>query len=206
MLGLIGKNMGMTQIFNEQGALVPISVILIEPNVVVGERTEKRDGYSALILGAGNRKKGRINKPYAGQFRGKIEPTAVLKEFKEFGKEVKVGDRIGVELFDGIAWVDVSGISKGKGFQGVMKRHGFHGGRKTHGSKFHRAAGSTGMAASPSRVFRGTKMAGRMGGEKRTVQNLKLVKIDAEKGILLVKGSVPGRRGGQVLVIEAKKK
>ncbi len=206
MLGLIGKNMGMTQIFNEQGALVPISVIHIEPNVVIGERTEKKDGYSALILGAGNRKKRRIKKPYAGQFPGKIEPSAILKEFKEFGKEVKVGDRIGVELFDGIAWVDVSGISKGKGYQGVMKRHGFHGGRKTHGSKFHRAAGSTGMAASPSRIFPGTKMAGRMGGEKRTVQNLRLLRVDTEKGILLVKGSVPGRRGGRVLITEAKKK
>lgn len=206
MLGLIGKNIGMTQIFNEQGALVPISVIHIEPNVVIGERTEKKDGYSAVILGAGKRKKRRIKKPYAGQFRGKIEPSAVLKEFKGFGKEVKVGDKIGVELFDGIAWVDVSGISKGKGFQGVMKRHGFHGGGKTHGSKFHRTAGSTGMAASPSRIFRGTKMAGRMGGEKRTVQNLRLVKIDRERGILLVKGCVPGRRGGQVLVTEAKKK
>jgi large subunit ribosomal protein L3 len=206
MLGLIGKNMGMTQIFNEQGALVPITVIHIEPNVVIGERTEKRDGYSALVLGAGNRKKNRIKKPYSGQFRDKIEPTAVLKEFREFGKEVKLGDRIGVELFDGIAWVDVSGISKGKGYQGVMKRHGFRGGRKSHGSKFHRAAGSTGMAASPSRVLPGTKMAGRMGGEKRTVQNLRLLKIDPEKGILLVKGCVPGRRGGQVLVTEAKKK
>lgn len=195
----------MTQVFDESGNLTPVTVIHIEPNAVIGERTTDRDGYSALILGAGILKKKRIKKPFAGQFPEGIEPCTDLKEFKDSAK-YRIGEKVGVEIFEGVGFVDVRGVSKGKGYQGVIKRHGFHGGSKSHGSKFHRAGGSTGMAASPSKVFRGTKMAGRMGGENKTLQNLRLMKIDQENGILLVKGAVPGTRGGKVLVMKAKKK
>ena len=133
-------------------------------------------------------------------------PRAFLKELRDFSCECEIGDELGLELFDGVRYVDVIGISKGKGYQGGMKRHGFHGGRKTHGSKFHRDLGSTGQAAWPSRTFKGQKMAGRMGGERTTVQNLSLVRVDAEKEILVVRGAIPGPRGSYVMVRKAKKK
>jgi large subunit ribosomal protein L3 len=204
MLGLIGKKIGMTQVFDDSGNLIPVTVIQVEPNVVVSNRAEAKDGYSAVVLGAGTRKK--AIKPYAGQFPEGIKPVRVLREFRDFGREVEVGQMLGVEIFEGVHFVDVQGVSKGKGYQGVMKRHGFGGGRKSHGSKFHRAGGSTGMAASPSKVIKGTKMAGRMGGENRTVQNLKVVKVDPEQQTLIVMGAVPGKNSGQVLVTLAKKK
>lgn len=204
MLGLIGKKIGMTQVFDEQGNLIPVTVIQVEPNVVVANRAVDKDGYSAAVLGMGTKKK--AIKPYAGQFPEGIKPAQTLKEFRDFGREVEVGQQLGVEIFEGVHFVDVQGVSKGKGYQGVMKRHGFHGGRKSHGSKFHRAGGSTGMAASPSKVIKGTRMAGRMGGENRTVQNLKVISVDAEKQTLTVMGAVPGRNSGRVLVTLAKKK
>ncbi len=206
MLGLIGKKIGMTQFFDEGGNLIPVTVVEVEQNTVVGERTVERNGYSSVILGATAMKKRRIKKPYSGQFPDGVEPCMNLKEIRNFEKDFKIGQKIGVELFEGLSFVDVQGVSKGKGYQGVMKRHGFSGGCKTHGSKFHRAGGSTGMAASPSKVLRGTKMAGRMGGEKRNVQNLQILKVDQERGILLIKGAIPGRRGGNVIVTKAKKK
>ncbi len=205
MFGLIGKKIGMSQVFDESGNLVPVTVIEISPNKVVGERTVEKDGYSSVLLGSNPMKKNRLKKPYSGQFPEGIEPYSDLKEFRDFGKDVKVGDTFGVEIFEDLHFVDVQGISKGKGFQGVMKRHGFSGGRKSHGSKFHRTAGSTGMAASPSKVMRGTRMAGRMGGDKKTIQNLRIVRIDRENEILLVKGAIPGRKGGRVLVTGARK-
>jgi large subunit ribosomal protein L3 len=204
MLGLIGKKIGMTQVFDEGGNLIPVTVIKVEPNVVVGSRGVDKDGYSAVVLGTGTHK--RANKPYAGQFPDNMKPVRTLREFRDFGREVKVGEQLGVEIFEGAHFVDVQGVSKGKGYQGVMKRHGFGGGRKSHGSKFHRAGGSTGMAASPSKVIKGTKMAGRMGGENKTVQNLKVIKVDTEKQTLTVMGAVPGRNSGRVLVTLAKKK
>ncbi len=206
MLGLIGKKMGMTQIFNEKGDVVPVTAIKIDPNLVVGEREEKRHGYNAVLLGAFAAKKKQLTKPVLGQFGPDLAPTQVLCEIRDFEREYKRGDELGVELFDGIRFVDVRGRTKGKGFQGVMKRHGFKGGSKTHGSKFHRAGGSTGMAAWPSRVFKGTKMPGRMGGARNTVQNLRLVSIDQENGLLLIKGSIPGPRNGVVIVTQAKKR
>ncbi len=204
MLGLIGKKIGMTQVFDEGGSLIPVTVIQVEPNVVVGSRTVDKDGYSAVVLGAGTRKK--AIKPYAGQFPEGLKPASTLKEFRDSEREVAVGQQLGVEIFEGVPFVDVKGVSKGKGYQGVMKRHGFGGGRKSHGSKFHRAGGSTGMAASPSKVIKGTKMAGRMGGENKTVQNLRVIKVDTEKQTLLVMGAVPGRNSGRVLITPAKKK
>jgi large subunit ribosomal protein L3 len=206
MLGLIGKKVGMTQVFDEKGVLTPVTVIQIEGNIVVGERTVEKNGYSACVLGAVDAKKNRVTKPYAGQFGDVCEPKKHLVEMKGFEKEVAVGDVLGVDMFKDIAFVDVVGTSKGKGFQGAIKRHGFSGGRATHGSKFHRGLGGTSMAATPSRVFKGTKMPGRMGDAKTTVQNLRVVKVDEEKNVLMVKGAVPGPRQSVVIVKKANKK
>ncbi len=206
MIGLIGKKVGMTQIFDEDGALTPVTVIEIEPNVVIDQREEGKHGYDAVVLGALDKKASRVNKPETGQFKDGISPKKHIVEIRNFGKECAVGDSLGLELFDSLRFVDVIGTSKGKGYQGVMKRYNFGGGRATHGSKFHRANGSTGMAAWPSKVIKGTKMPGRMGGERSTVQNLRIVKIDQEKNVLLVKGAVPGSRDSVVIVRQAKKR
>ncbi len=207
MVGLIGRKVGMTQVFDEAGRLVPVTVIQVEPNVVVGRRTPEKDGYSAVILGAEEAKPERLTKPVRGQYeKVGVAPQRKMVEVSDFDHECAVGDTLGVDLFGDAGFVDVVGTSKGKGFQGVMKRHGFGGGRKTHGSKFHRANGSTGMAAWPSRVIKGTRMPGRMGGERSTVQNLRVVRVDAEKQMLLVGGAVPGARNGYVLVSTAKKR
>jgi large subunit ribosomal protein L3 len=209
MLGLIGKKVGMTQVFNEDGTITPVTVIEVEKNVVLGQREKSKNGYDAVITGAVKTKEKRLTKTVLGQFKDKIEPRKLIREFRDPDnalKDLNIGDEFGVELFEGISFVDVKGLSKGKGFQGVMKRHGFGGGRKTHGSKFHRANGSTGMAAWPSRVIRGTKMPGHMGNEKTTVQNLKIVRIDKEKQLLLVKGAVPGARKSMVLILKSKKR
>ncbi len=206
MIGLIGKKAGMTQVFDSEGTLTPVTVIKVEPNVVVANRTVENDGYSAVVLGSVDMKSSHVTKPFAGQFQEGTAPKKHVMELRNFEKECKVGDSFGVELMEGLSYVDVVGTSKGKGFQGVMKRHNFGGGRATHGSKFHRANGSTGMAAYPSRVIKGTKMAGRMGGERKTVQNLEVVRIDAEKNVVLVKGAVPGTKDSVVLVRKAKKK
>ena len=201
MEGLIGQKVGMTQIFDEKGELVPITLIRIEANVVVARRTQEQSGYNALLLGTGATEPKRLTKPMRGQFESQdIAPMRHLAEFRDFGSDHSVGDMLDIRLFQDIGFVDVVGFSKGRGYQGVMKRHGFHGGRKTHGSKFHRAGGSTGMAATPSRVIKGTKMAGRMGHNRVTVQNLRVVSVDTEKQLLLVKGDAPGVRGGRLLV------
>jgi len=206
MLGLIGRKVGMTQVFDERGVLTPVTVIKIEENVVVAERTEEKNGYEAALIGAFDRKSKHVSKPYGGQFKDGINPKAVLREMKDFDSEAAVGDSLGIELFKDLSYVDIEGTSKGKGYQGVMKRHGFGGGRATHGSKFHRGLGGTGMAATPSRVLKGAKMPGRMGGVKTSVQNLRVVKIDEEKQVLMVKGAVPGPNEGVVIVKKAKKK
>ena len=206
MLGLIGRKVGMTQVFDERGILTPVTVIKIEENVVVGERSEEKNGYAAKLIGAIDRKAKHVTKPYGGQFGDKITPKAVLREMRGFENDIPVGDSFGVELFKDFSFVDIEGTSKGKGYQGVMKRHGFGGGRSTHGSKFHRGLGGTGMAATPSRTFKGTKMPGRMGGVKTSVQNLRVVKVDEEKQVLMVKGAVPGPNKGMVVVKKAKKK
>ncbi|MCG8454229.1 MAG: 50S ribosomal protein L3 [Spirochaetales bacterium] len=206
MIGLIGKKVGMTQVFDEDGTLTPVTVIEIAPNVVIDQRNEESNGYSAVVLGALDAKAARVNKPVTGQFKDGVTPKKHIVEFRDFSKECAVGDSLGLEIFSDNRFVDVIGTSKGKGYQGVMKRHNFGGGRATHGSKFHRANGSTGMAAWPSKVIKGTKMAGRMGGERSTVQNLKVVKIDQEKNVMLVKGAVPGSRDSVVIVRQAKKR
>ena len=206
MLGLIGRKVGMTQVFEAGGTLTPVTVINIEENVVVTKREVARNGYDAVVIGSIDMKKSRVRKPYGGQFKNNLTPTKVLVELRDFEKECEVGERLGVDLFEGLDYVDVVGVSKGKGFQGVMKRYGFGGGPGSHGSKFHRGHGSTGQSAYPSRVARGTRMPGRMGGEKTTVQNLKVVRVDVENRILLVKGAVPGAPMTALLVKKARKK
>jgi large subunit ribosomal protein L3 len=205
MLALIGKKVGMTQVFTEDGTRVPVSVVRVEPNTVVRERTEETNGYRATVLGAEALKKRRVRKPYAGQFPQGIEPTRFLMEFKDFERACKVGDRLGVEVFEGVAWVDVRGTAKGKGFQGIVKRHGFMGGPGAHGSKFHRELGSIGTGAF-RKIIKGRKMPGRMGGGRFTAQSLRLVRVDAGKGLLLIRGAIPGPRGGMVVVQKAIKK
>lgn len=206
MKALIGTKIGMTQIFDEAGNVVPVTAIKVEPNVVVGRRVADKNGYDAVVLGAIAAKQSRVSKPRAGQFPEGAEPRRVVREVRDFGGEVQVGATVGLELFEGVEFVDVQGVSKGKGFQGVVKRYGMKGGPAAHGSKFGREVGSTGMRSTPGKVFKGTRNAGRMGNATVTVQNLPLVRVDAEKQLLLVKGSVPGPRNTAVLVREATKK
>ena len=206
MIGLSGIKIGMTQVFSESGEVTPVTVMKVNPHTVVGHKTTDKEGYNAVLLGAGDIKENRVSRPYGGQFKGDLKPRRRLFELRDFEKEVQIGDVLGVDLFDNIPFVDVTGDSKGKGTQGVMKRWGFKGGPATHGSKFHRAHGSTGMAAWPSRVHKGSKMAGRMGNEQVTVQNLRVVKIDSEKQVIFIKGAVPGRKNSVVLLQSAKKK
>ncbi len=204
MLGLIGKKVGMTQVFDEKGKLTPVTVIKVEGNVVVAERTQEKNGYNAAVLGSGEMKADRATKPYAGQFNG--NPLKTLMEFRDYEKEVQVGEVLGVDLFKDIRFVDVTGTSKGKGYQGGMKRHGFGGGRATHGSKFHRDLGGTAMSSDPSRTFKGKKMAGHMGFERVTVQNLRVVRVDENLQVLMVKGAIPGPAQSIVVVKKAVKK
>lgn len=206
MIGLIGKKIGMTQVFDSAGYLIPVTVIKVEPNVVVALKSKEKFGYSSVVLGLGELKEKHTAKPYAGQFAENIKPARFLKEFRDFSKEVAVGDKLGTELFEGLSYLDVTAISKGKGFQGVMKRWGYGGGRASHGSKFHRAAGSTGQCTSPGRSFKNTTMPGRMGADKVTVQNLKIVKVDNELGVVMVRGSVPGKKDATVFLKSAVKR
>jgi large subunit ribosomal protein L3 len=218
MLGLLAKKVGMTQIFDEAGNLIPVTVLRVDANTVVGKREKERDGYSAVVLGVDEikpRKKSENGavlhrngavKPYAGQFPEAISPKRTLKEFRDFDKECAIGDTFGVELLEGCRYVDVTGTSKGKGFQGVMKRWGFGGGRKTHGSKFHREPGSTGQSTYPHHTFKNMKLPGRMGREQVTVLSLRVVQLDVEKQLLLVNGAVPGVNKTAVVVRPAVKR
>ena len=206
MKGLIAKKVGMTQVFDESGNLIPVTVIRIDPNTVIATRTKERNGYDAVVLGIDDVKESRVTKAYKNQFAENIAPKRTLKEFRDFEKEVKVGDQIGMELFDGIRFLDVTSTSKGKGFQGVMKRWGFHGGRASHGSKFHREAGGTGQSTTPGHTFKNIKMPGRMGSKKVTIQNLQVVKTDADLKVIMVRGAVPGTKDCTLIVKSAVKK
>ena len=206
MLGLIGKKVGMTQVFDANGRLTPVTVIKIEDNVVVANRTEEKNGYSAAVLGSGEVKKNRVTKPYAGQFKNVGDVKKTMIEFRDFENEVAPGDHLGVDLFKDVTYVDVTGTSKGKGYQGGMKRYGFGGGRATHGSKFHRDLGGTAMSSTPSHTFKGHRMAGHMGNVRTTVQNLKVVAVDSEMQVLMVKGAIPGPAQSTVVVRKAIKK
>ena len=206
MLGLMARKVGMTQIFDDEGNLIPVTVLKIDPNVVMARKEKEKDGYNSVILGVGEVKKNRITKPRAGQFPEGVEPKKTLREVRDFEKETNIGDILGAELFTSCRYVDVCGISKGKGFQGVMRRWGFAGGPKRHGSKFHRAPGSTGQATYPHKTFKNVKLPGRMGREKVTVLSQRLVKLDAEKNLLMIRGAVPGINKGLVFVRHAVKK
>jgi large subunit ribosomal protein L3 len=206
MIGLMARKVGMTQIFDDAGNLIPVTVLRVDLNIVIAQKSEEKDGYNAVLLGVDDEKKNLITKPYAGQFPENIAPKKHLKEMRDFEKEVAVGDSLGVELFEGCRYVDVSGVSKGKGFQGVVKRWGFGGGRRSHGSKFHREPGSTGQSTYPGKTFKNVKLPGRMGREQVTVLSQKVVMIDAEKQLLLIRGAAPGINKGLVLVRRAVKK
>jgi len=206
MLGLMARKVGMTQVFDEVGNLVPVTVMRIDPNIVVAQKTTEKDGYSAVVVGMDDMKASKVKKPYAGQFSEKVTPKKTVREFRDFEKEVNPGDSLGIEIFEGVRYVDVSGVSKGKGFQGVVRRYGFGGGRATHGSKFHREPGSTGQSTYPHKTFKNMKLPGRMGRENVTVLSLRVVKLDTEKKLVMVRGAVPGLNRGLVVIRAAVKR
>ena len=198
---MLGRKLGTTRVFDEDGLSVPVTVVEAGPCWVVQRKTVDKDGYEAVQLGFGEKKKG-VNKPEAGHFKKHgVQPARFVREIRvESDAEMKAGDILTVSEFKEGDRVDVTGVSKGKGFQGVVKRYGYRGGRSTRGSMFHRAPGSIGASADPSRVWKNTGMPGRMGGERVTRRNLLVVRVDSERNTLLVRGDVPGPRGGNVIV------
>ncbi len=202
--GIIGKKLGMSQIFAPDGTVTPVTIIKAGPCVVVQRKTVSTDGYEAVQLGLVEEKAPKkTNKPMEGHFKkAGIPPTRVLREFRLNGGEdgANVGDKVLVDVFAVDDKVDIIGTSKGRGFAGFIKRHNFGGGRATHGSMFHRAPGSIGASAYPSRVLKGTRMAGHMGVERKTVKNLKVVGVNTEENLLLIKGAVPGPNGTVVVI------
>ncbi len=207
MEGILGKKLGMTQIY-EQGRAVPVTVVQAGPCLVVQRKTDANDGYEAVQLGLVEaRPAKKVGKPAMGRFqKAGIPPVKRLVEFRfGEGEDPKPGDEVKASIFAENDYVDVVGVSKGKGFQGVVKRHGFGGGRATHGSMFHRAPGSIGSSAFPSRVFPGMRAGGRMGGDRVTVKNLQVVKIDAERNLIYLRGAVPGAKDGYLAIRRAKR-
>ncbi len=209
-VGLIGRKCGMTRIFTEEGFSIPVTVIEIVANKIVQVKTEKLDGYNALQVTAGARRPSRVTKAEAGHFaKAQVEPGNILKEFRIDVSDLekyKQGDELTVDLFAQGQHVDVQGISKGKGFQGGIKRHNFSHQRNSHGNSLsHRALGSTGMCQTPGRVMKGKKMAGQMGNVTCMVQKQQVVRVDAERNVLLIKGAVPGAPGGKVIILPSVK-
>jgi len=202
---ILGRKVRMTQIYDEAGMVIPVTEIRVLPAVVVGKRSVARDGYEALVLGFEPVKAERLSDPARGQFPEGVPAQKFLREVKIGAEPFAIGQEIGGTNFEPGTQVDVTGVSKGRGFQGVVKRHHFRGGAETHGSNHHRAPGSIGSSADPSRVFPGTKMGGRMGGAKRTVQNLRVVRAVPEENLLLIRGAVPGPTGSLVTVRSAKR-
>ena len=205
MPGLLGTKIGMTSVFSADGKNVPCTVIEVGPCVVTQVKTLEKDGYEALQLGYQEKKAKHTTKPEAGHFKkAGVKPQRHLAEFKNFEDEYKLGDTITVDFFNDATFVDVIGTSKGKGFQGVVKRHGFGGvGDKTHGQDDrYRAPGSIGACSYPAKVFKGMRMAGQMGNERVTVQNLQIIKIIPENNLLVVKGSVPGCKGSILSIVK----
>lgn len=203
MSGIIGKKIGMTSLYDTDGSLVGCTVIEAAPNVVSHIKTAEKDGYTAIQLSYGDKKEKRATKASIGHYKkAGTGPKAKSHEFKEFEEEFKLGDTVGVGLFEEGSFVTVTGTNKGKGFQGVVKRHGFSGvGEATHGQHDRlRAPGSLGGSSYPARVFKGMRMAGRDGGKKITTENLKVVKVDAEKNLVLLRGAVPGPKGSYVII------
>jgi len=207
MEGILGRKLGMTQIYVEDGTAIPVTVIKAGPCLVVQRKTVGTDGYEAIQLGLVEDKPAKVNQPTAGHFKkAGVAPVRRVEEFPiTDGEDLNAGDEVKVSIFAEKEWVDVVGTSKGKGFQGVMKRHGFKGGRATHGSMFHRAPGSIGQSAYPSRVMKGMRGTGRMGGERVTVKNLQVVKVDAEQNLIYLRGAVPGPKTGYLSIHRAKR-
>jgi large subunit ribosomal protein L3 len=205
--GIIGKKIGITQRFAEDGSVIPLTVVQAGPCVVVQRKTKDRDGYDAIQLGLVEPdRKVRANKPMEGHFKkASVAPVKMLREFRVGpDEELKVGETVKATIFTPADRVNVSGVSKGKGFAGVMKRHHFAGGRATHGSMFHRAPGSIGQSSYPSRVFRGMRAPGHMGQERVTVKNLQVVEVSEEDNLLLIKGAVPGANGTYLEIVKAR--
>lgn len=204
---LIGKKVGMTQIFDENGLVIPVTVIEAGPCVVAQVKTVETDGYDAIQLGFGEVKAKRVNKPSMGHFaKSKLEAKKHLREFRlDDVANFKVGDEVKADIFQEGEKVDIQGITKGKGFQGVIKRHGQSRGPMGHGSMYHRRPGSMGSTSTPGRVFKGKKLPGHMGQETVTIQNLDVVKVDMDKNVILVKGSVPGCKGAILKIKTATK-
>lgn len=214
-LGVVGRKIGMSRIFSEDQASIPVTVILVEPNRVTQVKAEEKDGYSAIQVTTGSRRAHRVTKPMSGHFaKAKVKAGRCVHEFrlestdsKETAPTHAIGQELGIELFQVGQKVDVSGTSIGKGFAGTIKRHHFTMGDATHGNSLsHRAPGSIGQRQSPGRVFKGKKMSGHLGNVKRTTQNLEIVKVDAARQLLLVKGAVPGPKGSDVIICPAVKK
>lgn len=200
-IGLLGRKVGMTQVFIEDGTLVPVSVLAVEPNTVTCLRTTERDGYNAIQVGAGRAR--RLTKPRQGQLKD-LPPVRDTREFRvDDVSGFELGQTLDVSLFSAGEVIDVSGVSKGKGFSGTIKRHNFRRGPETHGSDSHRQPGSIGAGTSPGRVLKGTGMAGRMGNDRVTVKKMTVVRTDAERNLLLVRGPVPGARNALVVVRKA---
>ncbi len=207
--GLIGKKIGMTQLFDEKGVVIPVTVLEVGPCAVVQKKTEEKDGYNAVQLGFGDMKVSRVNKPMKGHFaKADVAPKKVLREFRLSDTDsVNVGDILKADIFAAGEKVDVSGTSKGKGYAGAIKRWNFGRLKETHGTgPVARHQGSMGACSDPSRVFKGKKMPGHLGAEKVTVQNLDVVKVDAENNLIAVKGAVPGAKGGYIVITNAVKK
>ncbi len=204
---IIAKKIGMTQVFTDNGILIPVTVLEAGPCVVTQKKTVENDGYDAIQVGFGEIKAKKVNKPMKGQFdKAGVEPKKVLKEFRlEDTSAYEVGAEIKADVFAAGDKVDVTGISKGKGYQGPIKRHGQSRGPMAHGSKFHRAVGSLSSATTPGKVKKGKKMAGQMGRVRVTIQNLEIVRADAEKNLLLIKGAVPGNKGTVVVIKDSVK-
>jgi len=203
--GLIGKKVGMTQVFADDGSIVPVTVIQAGPCLIVQKKTAERDGYDAVQIGLVEKLSNRrVNGAMRGHFeKAGVQPTRTVFEF-DYEGEANIGDKVQVDIFKAGDSIDVVGKSKGKGFQGVVKRHNFAGGRATHGSMFHRAPGSIGASAFPSRVMKGMRMGGRMGGDQVTVKNLQVAKIDAENNLIYIRGAVPGGRNSVVVLRHSK--
>ena len=205
--GIIGKKLGITQVFAEDGAAVGVTAVEVEPSVILQVKTKEKDGYDSVQLGYSRVKQKNVTKPLQGHFKKADKGNfRVVREFAVESGSFEVGQEIAADISKIGDFVDVVGTSIGKGFAGVIKRHGFHGGRATHGSMFHRAPGSIGASADPSRVFKGTKLPGHMGSVRKTIQNLQVWQIRPEMNLLLLKGSVPGSKNGFVLIKKAKKK
>lgn len=208
MIGLLGTKIGMTQVFEENGTAVPVTVIKVDPLKVISLRDSEKHGYTGLEMAFGVKKPKNASKPIRERFsKLKMDVPKKIKEFRiDSVENIEIGSEIGLEILKEIEYVDVSGVTKGQGTQGVMKRHNFRGGPGGHGTKFRRLPGSIGQCSFPSKVFKGKKMAGQTGNEKKTLMNLKVHSIDFENNLLLVKGSVPGKNNSIVTIRPAVKK